>query len=59
MWNSINHYTWAIRAILSREIFDILLSQTGGIWHAVVVWALYVESGSSANMHDLQSYRQF
>lgn len=53
MWNSINHYAWVIRAICIKRESWHSFSETGG------TWPLYVESSSSANMHVLQSYRQF
>lgn len=51
MWNSINHSTHeSLGAFVSKENYNILFQTQEVFGHAVIVWALYVESGSSANI---------
>lgn len=50
MWNSTHG---SLGPFVSKENFDILFQRQEVFGHTVIVWALYVESGSSANMHVL------
>lgn len=52
MCNSINHSTHgSLGPFVSKKNFAILFQRQQVFGCAVVVWALYIESSSSANMH--------
>lgn len=60
MCNSINHGTHgSLGPFVSKKSFAILFQRQQVFGHAVVVWALYVEYSSPADMHVLESYSQF